>query len=78
VKRQVRRCDKCEFWESLDNQRDSHEDDQQGRCRRYPPKLDLSQSKNWMDDENHVYDDYRFWNQPITESCEWCGEYRAA
>ena len=70
------RCDECKFWEPLDDEYDGHDDDKPGKCRRYPPKLDLSEQDKWeLSQIGYTYMDYRYWNFPVTEGMEWCGEY---
>ena len=81
------RCDKCRWWVGLEvdqvNQDGSevHPDDVQRMCKRYPPVLDhtwLSECLREGDDNpGFSYEDYRHWNQPVTEARQWCGEFKA-
>lgn len=72
------RYDSCKFWIHLDDVgQDNHPDDKPGKCRRYPPRLDLSEADSWQDDKHgYSYLDFRFWNHPITEGADWCGEFK--
>lgn len=72
------RCDSCKFWKHLDEfGQDNHPDDKPGQCRRYPPRLDLSEADSWQEDKyGYSYLDYRFWNHPVTEAADWCGEFK--
>lgn len=75
------RCDLCKFWKNLGLGQDHHPDDRPGQCRRYPPVLDLSEADSWMDKTSypnsygHSYFDFRFWNYPVNNAAEWCGEF---
>ena len=55
-------CETCCYWIRLPS--DTHTDNQDGDCRRYPPQL-------LHDPEDGTY---AVW--PITETTDYCGEYR--
>lgn len=80
MKGTVMRCDNCKFWRPVRDPYDLHPDDRPGNCRRYPPKLDLSEQAKWESSEDsgfsgYSYLDYRYWNFPVVEGAEWCGEF---
>ncbi len=73
------KCGSCKYWESTDC---APLADGEGRCRRYPPKLDLSRVEELQLSQSDYcaasglsYLDYRFWNYPVVEECGWCGEW---
>lgn len=70
-------CENCRFW------RVEMEDDEDGEisgcCRRYPPVLDPVWTMHYMSapdsDGTGCEGTHRAWENPITKSYYWCGEY---
>jgi hypothetical protein len=76
-----RRCDKCEFWDKSgmeDFDKNEHDDDKAGCCKRYPPVRDMDWSTTAKEEIyliNGSCEDWRAWQQPITTASHWCGEF---
>lgn len=74
------RCDKCIYWETWIEEgefTDLHKDEYPGRCRRYPPQLDaIAAGKAEEESAEGCESDPFLWWQPITESANWCGEWK--
>lgn len=74
------KCYTCKYWDQYDREhvvKDAHPDDQIGVCKRYPPVRDMDWS--FHNEDNFIEDsceDWRAWQQPCTQGCCWCGEYR--
>lgn len=74
-------CKTCRYWDhhSDPDQKNEHDDDKEGYCRRYPPAFD----PGWLAMNYLVYDEVDFlsgeelgyWQQPLTVGVNWCGEY---
>jgi len=62
------RCDKCRFWESLDDETKN------GHCRRYAPSPFLYDVNRGLEELGEDYEGHQAW-WPITEPCDWCGEF---
>ena len=72
------RCDECLFWSVIDGFDGFHKDNIQGVCKRNPPVLDLTWHHESMEsgaDAGYSYKDSRYWNQPVTDGKNWCGEF---
>ena len=81
------RCDLCKWWLTLHETQLSgidgspaHADDLQGACKRHPPTYDSSWLSECIIEGNDrpgfSYEDYRYWNHPVTEASNWCGEFK--
>lgn len=73
------RCDSCRHWELGEYDTSSHQDDQQGCCKRYPPALDAGAiaTRYLVNDEIEFETEakWHFWQQPITTAANYCGEF---
>lgn len=79
MSKKTEQCQGCRFWVVRDAyaEMDIPPGDREGKCHRYPPKIDLSEAAKWEESDSHSYLDYRYWNHPITMGEDWCGEFAA-
>ena len=73
-------CDGCKFWEYFDaaeEDESAYEDAGVGTCRRFPPAwIGNHQLENNTVQELRVFTPGK-WEQPITTTYDWCGEFKA-
>ncbi len=63
-------CSSCAFWDCIEQ----HKEDSDGKCRRYPPKLDQNYYKV---DEDSITEVSSWWVFPLTYCDDWCGEHKS-
>ena len=68
------RCDNCKFWERPSHQKDFHDDDLEGRCRRYP----AAHIGHVADERGWACQEASHWAQPVMYALDWCGEFVSA
>ena len=71
-------CGSCRFWLGFDNKKDDPPDLDLitlGRCRRFPPVIDLGEIANAIA-AGRMSDDEKYWDQPLVGDEGWCGEYK--
>jgi hypothetical protein len=73
--KELRQCGNCEFWKPFPpaDQENPSEDDH-GHCRRYPPYpiVDLKEPVS----ADTMGESAGWWMFPMTDRCDWCGEWR--
>lgn len=73
------KCRTCKYWELMRGEKNIHEDDREGYCRRFPPVLDIGYMATQYIIEDEVEfptgDSFGFWQQPVVLALDWCGEY---
>ena len=75
-------CEDCKYWNAFWGaekgtlEYPEGENENEGECKRYPPKLDLSKPNYKGDEMTETLDDWRYWHFPITMGQDWCGEFR--
>lgn len=88
-------CKNCIFWERLSPEshgahmfpiceevdKNCHEEDYDGHCRRYPPEVHCIRT-NFYDEDEGIFpgelpEPRGFWRMfPVTEKDDWCGEFK--
>lgn len=66
------RCKVCKFWEHPTHQDDLHDDDKEGRCRRYPAVL----IGHDVEERGWACQEASHWSQPVMYAGDWCGEFQ--
>ena len=71
-------CGHCKYWSRFDRK------DNEGECRLNPPSpdlqaiamivLDLSQGREYDDDEYMFMRSTMWWSFPVTDVMSWCGQ----
>lgn len=71
-------CGNCKYW--IDENADgmvSILGEDAGRCRRYPPVLDVSMVRPYPHQSEKAGEDAAQWTQTLSYQSDWCGEWGA-
>lgn len=78
----IEQCDVCRYWQKLPN--DGSEPFEYGKCKRYPPILDMMaimyEVKQWPENEklypSRFFGPTEEYKWPSTAGADWCGEFK--
>ena len=75
----IERCDQCVYWKHDPAPWDTHSDDFEGGCHRYPPLFNRVYLQTEIETQKEPFDSLpgsNFWTHSVTSATDWCGEFK--